>query len=145
MKKKVRLKSADDIKRINEAGRIIAEIFNSISRKSLAGLSTLELDTIIENIIYKSKARPSFKTVKNYKHATCISINNEVVHGIPSKKIIIKKGDIVKIDIGTVKNGYFADACRTFPVSDVMRSAEKLIDVSQEALVKGKDTILCAS
>ena len=67
---------------------------------------------------------PSFKTVKNYVHATCISLNNEVVHGIPSKKKIIKKGDIVKIDIGVVKSGYFADGCQTFSVKPISKIAE---------------------
>lgn len=141
MKKKISLKSLDDIKRIKESGKIIAEIFKVIAGLSLNRLSTLEIDKFIEDIIHKSKARPSFKTVVNYNHATCISVNNEVVHGIPSKKKIIKKGDIVKIDIGVVKNGYFADGCYTFAVKPVSNIADKLISVTSEALRKGIDVL----
>jgi methionyl aminopeptidase len=137
MKKKITLKSPDDIKRIREAGIIIAEIFKILAGKSLNGLSTFEVDRLVEDVIHKSKAMPSFKTVKNYSYATCISLNNEVVHGIPSKKKIIKKGDIVKIDIGVVKSGYFADACRTFAVKPVLKIADKLISVTAESLKMG--------
>ena len=141
MKKNIALKSPDDIKRIREAGRIIAEIFRMLARKSFAGLSTFEIDKFIEEIIYKSKAMPSFKTVKDYSHATCISINDEVVHGIPSKKKIIKKGDIVKIDIGVVKSGYFADACRTFAVKPIPQNADKLISVTSKSLELGIEAL----
>jgi methionyl aminopeptidase len=141
MKNKITLKSPDDIKRIRESGRIIAEIFNTLSRKSLAGLSTFEIDKFIEEIIHKSKAMPSFKTVKDYIHATCISINKEVVHGIPSKKKIIKKGDIVKIDIGVVKSGYFADACHTFAVKPISQNADKLISVTSQSLKLGIEAL----
>ncbi len=132
--KDTNFKSPDDIKRIREAGRIIAEIFKTISNISLEGLTTLELDSFIESIIIKSKARPSFQTVDNYNHATCISINNEVVHGIPSKEKLIKKGDIVKVDIGVVKNGYFADACNTYSIEPISEIAKKLVDVTRESL-----------
>lgn len=128
------LKSPQDILRIRESGRIIAEIFKTISRHSLEGLSTMEIDSFIDSIILKSGARPSFKTVASYNHATCISINNEVVHGIPSPGKKLKKGDIVKIDIGVVKNGYFADACRTFAVNPVSKKAERLMDVTEKSL-----------
>ena len=130
------LKSPQDFLRIKDAGRIIAEIFKTISKISLDGISTLELDTFIERIIIKSKARASFRTVPDYNHATCISINNEVVHGIPLKKKKIKKGDIVKIDIGVVKNGYFADACYTFAVSPISQNAARLLSVTKESLNK---------
>jgi methionyl aminopeptidase len=139
MKRKpgIKLKSSDDIKRIKEAGKVIAEIFKVIPGISLSGLSTLQLDEFIEDIIHKSKARPSFKTVRNYNHATCISINDEIVHGIPSKDKIIKAGDLVKIDIGVVKNGYFADGCYTFAVKPVSENADKIISVTSTALEKG--------
>ncbi|MCU0821135.1 MAG: type I methionyl aminopeptidase [Spirochaetes bacterium] len=130
------LKSPQDILRIRDSGRIIAEIFKTISKISLDGISTLELDSFIEKIIIKSKARASFRTVPDYNHATCISINHEVVHGIPSRKKKIKKGDIVKVDIGVVKNGYFADACYTFAVSPVPQNAARLISVTKESLNK---------
>ncbi len=109
----IRLKTADDIERIAGAGTIIAGIFEYLNEISLDGLSTLDVDGIVESFILKSRARPSFKTVTNYHHATCISVNDEVVHGVPKRKKKIKTGDIVKVDVGVVKNGYFADSCKT--------------------------------
>lgn len=132
--KDINLKTPEDIKRIRNAGRIIGDIFKILSQNPLDGLSTWEVNSFIEDIIYKFKARPSFKTVKRYNHATCISINNEVVHGIPSKKKIIKKGDIVKIDIGVVKKGYFADGCYTFSAEPISEVASRLVAVARESL-----------
>ncbi len=130
----LRLKSPDDIERIREAGRIISQIYSSLYGMQLEGLSTLEIDRFVEEMIRKKKARASFKTVKNYGHATCISINDEIVHGIPSKKRIIRRGDIVKIDIGVARNGYFADRCDSFAVEPVSPGAQKLLRVTQESL-----------
>jgi methionyl aminopeptidase len=125
-----RLKSGEDIKKIQDAGRIISEIFKILSGFSFSGMSTEELDRYVENFIHKNKARSAFKTVKGYNHATCISINNEVVHGVPSKKKIIKNGDIVKVDTGVVLNGYFADSCRTFSVGEISDNAFRLINTA---------------
>jgi methionyl aminopeptidase len=130
----IRLKSGDDIRRIAEAGRIIAGIYDYLAGQSIEGMSTLEVDSIVETRILRAKARPSFKTVPNYNHATCISVNDEVVHGVPLKKKKIRHGDIVKVDIGVVKNGYFADSCRTFPVGKISGRAQRLIDVTRECL-----------
>lgn len=133
----VSIKSADDIKKIEEANQIIARIFEYIATVDLAGLSTSELDSIVEKEITKAKARPSFKTVPGYAHATCISVNNKVVHGIPNKKEIIKNGDIVKLDVGTVKNGFFGDACYTFKVGTIKPEADRLVECTREALRRG--------
>jgi methionyl aminopeptidase len=130
----IKLKSPDDILRIGDAGKIIAKIFRMIRGLDMDGVATLEIDSIVDDAIRKSRARASFKTVTGYGHATCISINDEVVHGIPSKKKRIKSGDIVKIDIGVVKNGFFADSCFTFPVGAVSDTAKKLMDVTRESL-----------
>src|SRR4030042_1808470 len=132
--KRIRLKSPDDIQRIRDAGSIIAEIFRKFNRLSLAGLSTWEVDAIIESMIMKRKGRPAFKTVPRYGAASCISINNEVVHGVPSKKRKIKSGDLVKIDTGSVLNGYFSDACRTFMVGKVTDNAKRLTVAARESL-----------
>lgn len=131
------LKSSDDIKRIREAGIVIAEIFKLLQQKSLIDVSTGELDILIENIIHRAKARPAFKTVKNYNHATCISINSEVAHGIPSPKRVIKQGDIISIDIGVVKGGFFADACYTFSADPISPGPAKLLDTARESLALG--------
>jgi methionyl aminopeptidase len=129
-----RLKSGEDIKKIHDAGRIISDIFKILSGFSFSGMTTDELDRFVESFIHKNKARSAFKTVKGYNHATCISINNEVVHGVPSKKKILKNGDIVKIDTGVVLNGYFADSCKTFPVGEITENAFKLINTAVDCL-----------
>ncbi len=139
---RIRLKTRDDIMRIAEAGRIIAEIYTYLRGQTLEGISTLELDAMVESKILKAKARPSFKTVPNYSHATCISVNDEVVHGVPLKRKKIKDGDIVKIDIGVVKNGYFADSCRTFEVGHISERAGRLVAATREALAIGIAEIL---
>jgi len=134
--KKIKLKSEEEIKRIREAGQILSKIFKIISKIQMEGLTTLYIDSFIEDLIHKSNAEPSFQTVKDYNHASCISINNEVVHGIPSINKTIHQGDIVKIDIGIVKNSYFADACYTFPIEPISPIARRLINVAKESLKK---------
>lgn len=137
----IRLKSPDDIQRIRDAGIIIADIFHTISGTSLDGMSTWELDSLIENMILKRRGRPAFKTVPRYSAASCISINNEVVHGVPSKKRRIKGGDLVKVDIGVVLNGYFADACRTVAVDEVPDNARRLFEIAGRVLERAIDVM----
>ncbi|TAL37488.1 MAG: type I methionyl aminopeptidase [Spirochaetes bacterium] len=139
--KQMRLKTRDDVMRIRESGAILAQVFTQISILALDSLSTWELDRIIEDAIIKRKARPSFQTVKNYSYASCISVNDEVVHGLPSKKKIMRKGDIVKVDIGVVRNGYFSDRCDTFPVGKISAPARKLVKTAHECLAKGIEVL----
>ena len=133
----VRLKTEDDIKRIRESGLIIYHLFKKIESMDCDGVSTWELDSFIDDYILKNRARPAFKTVRDYSFASCISINNVATHGIPNKKKKIRSGDIVKIDTGTVMNGYFADSCSTFKIGAVEESVHKLVDAAYSALLKG--------
>ena len=135
--KKSNLKTADDIERIREAGKVLAEIFYNIGTLDLEGMNSFDLDAYVDKEIRARKARASFATVPGYKHATCISVNDGVVHGIPSTKTILKNGDLVKVDIGTVKNGFFADACRTYCVGTVSDEAKKLVDATRHCLELG--------
>ncbi len=137
MNRVVRLKTDDDIKRIKESGLIIFRLFKIINSMDLAGISTWELDTFIDDYILKNKARPAFKTVRGYSFASCISINQVASHGIPTKKKKIISGDIVKIDTGTVMNGYFADSCSTFKIGKVTPEADRLVSAAFAALQKG--------
>ena len=137
MSRPVRLKTEDDIKRIKESGLIIYHLFKKIGSMNLDGVSTWELDSFIDDYILKNRARPAFKTVRGYSFASCISINNVATHGIPDKKKKIRSGDIVKVDTGTVMNGYFADSCYTFKIGDVAESVHKLVDAAYTALLKG--------
>lgn len=131
----LRLKSEDDIKRIGESGAVIRELFQSLSSMSLEGLSTWELDSYIDDYILKKKARPAFKTLSDYTYASCISINEEVVHGIPSKKRKITASDILSIDCGAVLHGYFTDACITLAAAAHARAQySSLIEASRRSL-----------
>ena len=141
MNRVVRLKTDDDIKRIKESGLIIFRLFKTINSMNLEGISTWELDTYIDDFILKSKARPAFKTVRDYSFASCISINQIASHGIPTKKKKILSGDIVKIDTGTVLNGYFADSCSTFKIGITTPEADRLVDAAYAVLQKGIDEV----
>ena len=133
-KNNIRLKSPDDIKRIADAGKIISDLFNTISKPGLENISTWEVDTFIDSFILKRGGRAAFKTVWDYNYASCISINNEVAHGIPSRKRKINNGDIVKIDVGVALNGYFSDACTTFTIGSITDTAGKIVTACKDAL-----------
>lgn len=114
MAKPFRLKTEEDIKRVRAACEIINDIFRRLGSFDFEGLSADELDSFIESCILKKRGRPAFKTVKGYGYASCISVNSEAAHGIPTKKKLFKNGDIIKIDIGVSLNGYFGDSCFAF-------------------------------
>ncbi len=137
MNRVVRLKTEDEIKRIKESGLIIFRLFKIINSMNLEGMSTWELDTFIDDFIMKNRARPAFKTVRGYSFASCISINHVASHGVPTKKNRISGGDLVKIDTGTVLNGYFADSCSTFKIGRVSPEAELLVSAAYTTLQKG--------
>ncbi len=133
----IQLKNAIQIKEMKEAGRITGEAL-LVARESIReGLSTYELDKIIRNHIEKSGAKPSFLGYHGFPGSACISINDEVIHGIPSKKRILREGDIVKIDVGAFYKGFHGDAARTIPVGKVSEEAEKLIRVTRESFFAG--------
>jgi methionyl aminopeptidase len=130
----VQLKSGDDIRRIEESGHIISELFAYLGGMSLVSASTWEIDTEIERFIGRKKGRAAFKTLRGYNYASCISINDEVVHGIPSRKKRVREGDLIKIDVGVVYNGYFSDACITLaagraedPAGELLRSCMDIL------------------
>ena len=104
---------------------------------NLENLTTWEIDTFVEDFILKNRARPAFKTVRGYDFTSCISVNEVASHGVPSKKVKIHSGDIVKIDTGTVMNGYFADSCNTFCVGTVSEDARRLVNIAYQALMTG--------
>lgn len=130
------LKSADEINLMHQAGGIVAESLRHVRRLIEPGVRTNELDRAAENYIKKCGARPAFKGYRGYPAATCISINEVVVHGIPGKRRL-ENGDIVGIDIGVEYQGYFSDAAATFPVGQISDGAKRLIEVTQQALEAG--------
>ncbi len=128
----VKNKSAIDKMRI--AGQHLAQIMGDMADQVIAGVSTLELDTLIEQKIVSRGLKPECKGYAGYRHATCISINDVVVHGIPSKEIVLKSGDFVKIDVIASHRSYCADLTRCFFVGQASDTAKRMADVAQRAL-----------
>ncbi len=122
---------------MKQAGRIAGEALLLARESVREGMSTWELDRIIREFIEKSGARPSFLNYSGFPASTCISINDEVIHGIPSKKRILVSGDIVSIDVGANYRGYHGDAARTIPVGRVSKEAERLIEIARKSFFEG--------
>jgi methionyl aminopeptidase len=101
------------------------------------GITTKAIDNVVENIIYSQSAIPSFKNYRGFPAASCVSVNSEVVHGIPSETRVLVEGDIVGVDIGAFKNGFHSDAARTFAVGEISAEAKKLIDVTEQSFFEG--------
>ena len=125
------IKNSEQLMLMKQAGRITAEALLVARDAIRPGVSTKEVDTKIRRYIEKCGATPSFLGYGGFPGSACISINNEVIHGIPSNKTIIKDGDIVKVDVGARYRGYNGDSARTFPVGKVSEEALKLISVTE--------------
>ena len=131
------IKNSEQIAMMKKAGRITAEA-RLVAREAIRpGVSTKEIDTKIHDFIKRCGAVPSFLGYGGFPGSACISINNEVIHGIPSKKVIVREGDIVKVDVGARYCGYNGDSARTFPVGNVSDVALKLISVTEMSFYEG--------
>ena len=134
----ITIKSAKEIETMAAAGRIVAETLALVGRQIRPGISTEQLDQIAEDFIRSHPgAKPSFKGLYDFPATLCTSINNEVVHGIPSARRVLREGDRVSVDVGVWLNGLHADSAATFPVGKVSAEAERLLKVTQEALAAG--------
>ena len=136
----IALKNADEIRAIERAGRILAALFVEIEQHVLPGASTAALDRLAEEFIRSHDgAEPAFKGLYGFPASLCTSINEEVVHGIPSAKRRLKEGDILSVDAGVKLEGWYADAARTFPVGPVDERTADLLQVTRDALSAGID------
>ena len=133
----IQIKNSIQIAAMREAGRITGEALLVARDLVRPGISTKELDTAIRQHIEKRGAKPSFLGLYGFPGSACISINDEVIHGIPSKDKILQEGDIVKIDVGAFYKGYHGDSARTFPVGKVSAEAERLIAVTKQSFYEG--------
>jgi len=131
------IKNEEELELMRISSKITSEALIHIRSFIKPGVSTGKLDEEIEKFIHSKNARPAFKGLYGFPANACISVNDEVVHGIPSKKRILQEGDIVSIDIGVEKNGYFGDAAFTFAVGDISQDKRKLMRVTLEALYNG--------
>lgn len=125
------IKSPREIELIREAGDIVRGTFKVLKENTLPGKSTYELDRIAEKYIRSKGGIPSSKGYEGFPGAICISVNDTLVHGIPSKKIILKDGDIVSYDVVVTYKGYYADACRTYPVGEIAPHVAKLVETTK--------------
>lgn len=133
-------KNEEDLKLMRKANLVVAETLQELKRHIKPGVTTEELDRIAENFIRSKNAVPAFKGYRGYPASLCISINEEVVHGIPGKREL-KQGDIVSLDIGVLLEGYYGDAALTVGVGKISAEAQKLIKVTEEALYKGIEKV----
>ena len=135
------VKSADEIEKVRESCQIVADTLRLVEKNISAGITTKELDDIAEDFILSCGGKPAFKGVDvgngtPFDSTLCVSINEEVVHGIPSQRKL-ENGDIVSVDVGVLKNSYFGDAARTFAVGEVSEDKKKLMNVTYESLMLG--------
>ncbi len=132
----ITIKTAREIELMREAGRIVALAHQEVSKHIQVGITTAELDAIVEKTIRDNDATPSFKNYHGYPASACISINEQVVHGIPGK-YKLRKGDIVSVDIGANFKGYHGDSAWTYYVDSITQKEQKLLDVTKDALFAG--------
>ncbi len=135
-------KSREEIKLMKIAGSIVALVHKEMEKVIEPGISTLELDKIAYDIIKKNKAIPTFLGYNGFPASICASINEQVVHGIPNKDVILKEGDIVSIDVGATFRGLVGDGAWTYPVGKISSEVQKLLEVTKNALFKGIEQMI---
>lgn len=135
--RRIELKSESEIETMRAASKIVATVLKEISEMTEAGMTTADLDDRAEKRIREMGATPSFKGYHGFPASICASVNNEVVHGIPRKRKVIKTGDVVKIDTGAYYEGFHGDSCITIAVGQIKPKAQKLIEAAEEALYAG--------
>lgn len=132
------IKHPDELALMAEAGRLLACVFTMLDRTALAGMSTLQVDALVEHhIVHELKARPASKGQYGFQYSLNSSINHVVCHGVPSASDVLREGDIVNLDITLEKHGYIADSSKTYMVGQVSGAARKLVQATYEALWKG--------
>ena len=133
----VTIKSEREIELMREAGRILAKVHEELGKELKDGMSTMEIDRICEQLIRGYGCIPSFLNYEGFPASVCVSINDEVVHGIPNKHRYIQEGDIVSLDTGVIWKGYQSDAARTHMIGEVTPQARKLVEVTEQSFFEG--------
>ena len=133
----ITIKSEREIELMTEAGRILEIVHNELEKALRPGMTTKDIDRLGEEVIRSYGCEPSFLNYNGYPASICVSVNDEVVHGIPSGKRIIQSGDIVSLDAGVIYKGYHSDAARTHAVGEVSGEAQKLIEVTKQSFFEG--------
>ncbi len=133
----ITIKSRNEIEKMREAGRLLALVHEELAKHVKPGISTKELDKIGEDMIRSFGCIPSFLNYNGFPASICISVNDRVVHGIPSKREILREGDIVSLDAGLIYQGYHSDAARTVGVGEISPEAQRLIEVTKQSFFEG--------
>lgn len=131
------VKSKHEIELMREAGKVTAYILKALKDIIKPGISTQDVDKFVEKTILDNKMIPAFKGYGGFPASACVSLNEEVVHGIPSKDRILIEGDIVSVDVGTIYKGYYSDAARTYGVGNISTDAARLIKVTEDSFYEG--------
>ena len=133
----VTVKSQREIELMREAGKILGTVLNELEKECKPGVTTYHINKIGEEMIKSYGCIPSFKGYQGYPAAICVSVNDEIVHGIPSKKRVLKEGDVVSLDAGVIHKGYHSDAARTYGIGKISDEAAKLIEVTRQSFFEG--------
>src|SRR5439155_19612594 len=138
----INLKSGKEIEIMKGASKIVAEILLELRENVREGTTAADLDRIAEELTLKKKARPAFKGYRGFPASVCISVNEEVVHGIPSAKRVFKSGDVVGIDFGVIYDGYYGDAAMTVPIGHISAELERLLKITEQCLYQAIEQAL---
>lgn len=133
----VTIKTAREIELMREAGRLLEIVHNQLGEFIKPGITTLDIDRLGEKLIRNLGCTPNFLHYNGYPASICVSVNDEVVHGIPNKRRVLQEGDIVSLDAGLIYKGYHSDAARTYAVGSVSKEAQQLIDVTRQSFFEG--------
>lgn len=133
----VTVKSAHEIELMRKANQIVRDTLDLVGREIKAGMTTAQVDKLVYEYITSRGAKPSFLGYEGYPASACVSINEEVVHGIPSPRRFIEEGDIVSVDVGSIYKGYNGDAARTFMIGQVSEEKKKLVEVTRQSFFEG--------
>ena len=131
------IKSDHEIDIMRESGKVTGYILRELHNVIKPGISTMDVNNFVEGIILGNKMIPTFKGYRGYPAATCVSINEEIIHGIPKKTRLLKEGDIVGVDVGCTFKGYVSDAARTYAVGEISDDARRLVRVTEESFFEG--------
>jgi methionyl aminopeptidase len=134
-------RSAAELEKMRAAGRLVGEVLTALGKAVAPGVTTAELDAIAEKLIRDAGATPAFKGYHGYPATICSSVNDEVIHGIPSRTRALEEGDVISIDVGAQLDGYFGDSAITLPVGQVSEAAATLLRVTEESLYKAIETV----
>jgi len=135
------IKTAKEVEKMRRAGEIVREVLHAVRAMVKPGVTTLELENVADKMIADAGAKPAFKGYHGFPCVLCTSLNDQVVHGIPSAKTVLREGDILSVDCGAVIDGYYGDSAITIPVGKVASTTRRLLDVTEGSLARAIETV----